>query len=602
MERDQVDQTETAEDERSLQRLRELLFGDEIKRLNNLQVTIEDPSQRTGQVAGVLAEAIEERNSTDDRIKEVLQPNIEEALHDSVHKDPRPLTEALFPIIGPAIRRSVAETLNGMFRSFNQVLENSLSFRSLRWRIEAWRTGQSFSQVVLLKTLVYQVEQVFLIHQESGLLLGHVQAENAIVQDPDMVSGMLTAIRDFITDSFAVQEGDQLASLQLGDLTVLVRPGPQAVLAAAVRGTPPAEYSPLLSETIESYHRLYKGVMENYDGDNSNLEGGKYLLENCLQSQVIDEESNFSYKKPLLIMVVGLLLLGFWWLQSWSEEQEWKKGLALLDAEPGIVLLRDSYDSDEKSITLLVDPVAQTPEQVVGEEYMSDFSPVWQQRPYASLEESIVLKRAHSALKPPSTVKFSLKDSTLKIVGTANQSWINGLGNLVPGVHNLDVTELKAIDVPAKPVVKEPEPVIKQPEPAKISELSLKSKLDKLGKELTGISFFFDQSVARLQDEDEKLQHLMRVLREMFDIAGSLEQDLRVEIVAYADPVGGSKLNRWLSQNRAKHLLGKIGEHGLPVDKFKAIGGGIWVPPDGAADKELWRYRRVDFKPLLNKD
>jgi len=594
MEREQVNLDEAVDDEKSLQRLRELLFGDEIKRLQNLHAKIEDPSQHAGQVAGVLAEAIEERNKKDDRIKEVLQPNIEEALHDSVHKDPRPLTEALFPIIGPAIRRSVAETLNGMFRSFNQVLESSLSIRSLRWRIEAWRTGQPFSQVVLMKTLVYQVEQVFLIHQGSGLLLGHVQSENAIVQDPDMVSGMLTAIRDFITDSFAVEEGDQLASLQLGDLTVLVRPGPQAVLAAAVRGTPPSEYSPLLSETLERYHQLYKGILRDYDGDNSKLEGGKYLLENCLQSQIIEEESSFSYKKPLLVAGLAILAFLIWTIQSWLQEEEWRKGVASLDAEPGIVVIKDSYDSDQNSISLLFDPIARTPEQVVGNEYLANFSPVWQRRPYASLEESIVLKRAHAVLKPPSTVKFSLNDSVLRITGAAKQSWIDGLGTLLPGVHSLDVTDLEANDIKLKP---KPEP-----EPANSAELKLKAQLDGLSRELTDISFFFKQSAAKLEGSDDELQRLMPLLREIFEVAGSLGQDLRIEIHAYADPVGGSKLNRWLSQNRAEYILGKIGEEGLPVDKFEAIGGGIWVPPDGAAGKELQRYRRVDFRPLINKN
>ena len=66
----------------------------------------------------------------------------------------------------------------------------------------AWRTGKSFAEVVLLNTLVYRVEQVFLIHAQTGLLLQHVVADAVTAQDADMVSGMLTAIRDFARDSF----------------------------------------------------------------------------------------------------------------------------------------------------------------------------------------------------------------------------------------------------------------------------------------------------------------------------------------------------------------------------------------------------------------
>jgi outer membrane protein OmpA-like peptidoglycan-associated protein len=576
---DHANQTDAAEEERTLEQLRELLFGEEIKHLNHLRAKIEDPSLWTGQVADVLAEAIEERNKQDDRVREVLQPSIEEALHYSVNKDPKPLTEALFPIIGPAIRRAVSETLNGMLRSFNQVLENSLSLQSLRWRLVAWRTGQPFSQVVLLHTLVYQVEQVFLIHQGSGLLLGHVQSENTIVQDPDMVSGMLTAIRDFITDSFAVEDGVQLASLRLGDLTVLVRSGPRAVLAAAVRGTPPAKYATVLSDALERYHHLYGHIMDNYDGDNSELEAGKYLLENCLQSQVTQEESAFSYKKPLLITGLILLALTVWGVRSLLDERAWHQGLALLDAEPGVVVLKDTYDSGDNSVSLLLDPMARHPDQIVGNEYVSHFSPVWQQRPYVSLEETIVHKRAHAVLMPPDTVELSLKDSVLYISGMAPQSWTDGLGTLVPGVHSLDTSGLN----PSTRDV-------------------LLARLKKLRKELAGISFYFNRGEADLQQENEGLQHLMKVLRGLFDTAGSLGYDLRIQIVAYADQVGTSERNLLLSQDRANYILGQIGEAGLPVDRFEAVGGGIWIPSEETPTQELWRQRRVDFKLLLDQD
>ena len=75
-----------------------------------------------------------------------------------------------------------------MLENFNQLLEQSLSPKSLRWRFDAWRTGRSYSELVLLNTLEYEVEQVFLIHQETSLLIQHVYSEFAEKKDPDMVS------------------------------------------------------------------------------------------------------------------------------------------------------------------------------------------------------------------------------------------------------------------------------------------------------------------------------------------------------------------------------------------------------------------------------
>ncbi|MEZ5976076.1 MAG: hypothetical protein R3E96_14915 [Planctomycetota bacterium] len=38
----------------------------------------------------------------------------------------------------------------------NVALENSFSPRGVRWRMEAWRTGRPFGEVVLLNSLEYR--------------------------------------------------------------------------------------------------------------------------------------------------------------------------------------------------------------------------------------------------------------------------------------------------------------------------------------------------------------------------------------------------------------------------------------------------------------
>ena len=60
--------------------------------------------------------------------------------------------------------RSMAENLNFM-------MERSLSFESMKWRLEALRTGKSFGEIALLRSLRYKVQQVFLIHRETGSVL-----------------------------------------------------------------------------------------------------------------------------------------------------------------------------------------------------------------------------------------------------------------------------------------------------------------------------------------------------------------------------------------------------------------------------------------------
>ena len=113
---------------------------------------------------------------SDVKLRRALQPLLEEALQLSVQSNPRMLADALFPIFGKAIRKAIASELDGMLQSLSQTLEQSFSWRSVQWRWESFRTGKPYAEIVVLRSLLYRVEQVFLIHRNSGLLLQHVAA------------------------------------------------------------------------------------------------------------------------------------------------------------------------------------------------------------------------------------------------------------------------------------------------------------------------------------------------------------------------------------------------------------------------------------------
>jgi OOP family OmpA-OmpF porin len=189
-------------------------------------------------VADLLPEAIALRAGRDRHLARALAPTIDGAISESVRRRPREIATAIFPILGPAIRKAIAETLAGLVNSINSGIEHSLSPRGLKWRIEAWRTGVPYAQIVLRHALVYRVEQVFLIHPENGLLLSHASAPDSLRRP--LVSGMLTAIRDFVADSFARErEAGGLRRFSVGELTVMVEQGPRALLAAVIRGQAP---------------------------------------------------------------------------------------------------------------------------------------------------------------------------------------------------------------------------------------------------------------------------------------------------------------------------------------------------------------------------
>ena len=77
--------------------------------------------------AEVLARGRRSSRRTIPTSSRALTPSLERAITASVRRNPRPLADALFPVMGPAIRKAVAHGLAGMVESFNRTLELSLS-------------------------------------------------------------------------------------------------------------------------------------------------------------------------------------------------------------------------------------------------------------------------------------------------------------------------------------------------------------------------------------------------------------------------------------------------------------------------------------------
>ena len=279
----------------------------------------------------------------------------------SVREDPQSVADALFPVMGPAIRKAIVETVRGMLESTNRAIEASLSVQGLKWRIEAWRSGKSFAEIVLLHSLVYRVEQLLLIHKESGLLLRQVVAPDIATQDADMVSGMLTAIRDFVRDSFGGKSEDSLDVFHVGELEVLVEDSPRAVLAAVVRGHPPPELRVALERALEAIEARFGTALDSFAGDTAPFDGAKDALETCLQARYEQQRPRGRGAVRLVwlaaAVAVAVAIGGLWYWRA--EARRWTRAIAALDAAPGVVVTGSERRDGSIEITGLRDPLAE---------------------------------------------------------------------------------------------------------------------------------------------------------------------------------------------------------------------------------------------------
>ncbi len=315
-----------------LDQLRTLLLGREIEVLSRLSGVVDDPERLAEAIGRVLPTAIAQATS-DARLGHVLAPAMEKATESSIRSDPHTLVNILYPLIVPAIRKSIGETIDETFQSLNQSLKYSLTWRGLRWRWEAWRTGTSFAEVVLKHTLVYQVEHVFLIHRHTGLLISHVAAENAASQDPQLVSSMLVAIQDFVRDSFSGAEQQGLDTLRLGELRLWSEAGPFATLVAVIRGDPPEGLHDTLRNALSRIHAERHHALESFDGDSSGFADiAAQLAEVVALKQRAPPRFGTGLRRLIVLgwLTVLLMFAGAWGVRWWQEQQIRESYLARL--------------------------------------------------------------------------------------------------------------------------------------------------------------------------------------------------------------------------------------------------------------------------------
>ncbi len=399
-------------------------------------------------VRRVLPEAVAESLQDDDRLANALYPTVEKSLTRSVKQDSRPLVNAIFPILGPMIRRNIAQTMRGMIQSLNRALEYTFSLHGLKWRWEAFVTGKPFAEVVMLHSLVYRVEQVFLIHKETGILLLHAASEQIDTQQKEnMVSAMLTAIQDFVHDSFSTETDSQLSSIQVGDLNVWLEQSPDVLVAGVVRGDLPPSVQTQIRETAERVQGEMSEELDGFDGDVGPFERVRFDLENCLKEQFNERLRLIPLTWIILIAPVVALL---WWAGlTTTENWQWRKYVRTVRSEPGLVVIEATQREGDFHIIGMRDALAADPKQLLKRHPLIALQVKSQWVPYHSLHPDFVLKRAINRLQPPESVTLKLKAGRLIVTGTAPHTWVEKLERIsvgIPGIAALDTNRLKDSD------------------------------------------------------------------------------------------------------------------------------------------------------------
>ena len=363
--------------ETELDELRQLIFGRELAQIVQLTKRLDDPETRAKDLSQILSTA---------RVRKSLEQVIRRVLK----REPDVVIEAIRPVLLLAVRKAVSDSFREFSESLNQIAEKSLSLRSLRWRFEALRTGRTFSDIMLSRSLLYSVREVFLIHGKTGIMLNQA-AREAVTKDPDMISSMFTAIQEFVRDSFIGSEHTELETIDAGSLKLWIQHGPYAMVAGAVDGTPPLELKGVFRGALNEIQNNFDSALKSFEGDVAPFEATRPILEKCLLGR-----SPAKARKPVLlwlILAACLALLAAWAYFGIQSNQRWNDFMAQLEKEPGLVVTRVERHGNDHIVFGLRDRLAHNPQHLLMETGIPISRVQFRLEPYQSLDPAFVARR-----------------------------------------------------------------------------------------------------------------------------------------------------------------------------------------------------------------
>jgi len=611
--------------------LRKLLLGPLQAQHEKLRKRLDTPALRAQDVGDVLPEAIALRAAQDKKMELSLEPITARAIRKSIQKDRQAMVDVLFPVMGPAIRKSITTAIQGMVQSFNLLLEHSVSIQGFKWRFEALRTHKPFAEVVLLHTLVYQVEQIFLIHRDSGLLLQHAVAKTVVVQDPDLVSSMLTAIRDFMQDSFGAAKEETLDTLSMGERRIWIEQGNHVILAAVIRGNPPLDFQTVLRDAVDEIQFQQSKNLANFNGDTAPLEASHPILEGCLQTQYKKKKRKRSFIPWILLGLVAVAV-GIWLFHIYRDHRLWTQYLTRLRSEPGIVVTNIERRSGRHQIRGLRDPLASDPQQILQSMDLDPQKVVFQWEPYQSWFPPFARQRIERILQPPATIQLEFKEGVLQARGSALRDWLVAVRKLViaiPWIVRYEDGGVSDIDDIIQPppsvslkivgdqlqatgsashqwIVRTRQLIQSIPgiggwQEDRLIDTDL-AALSNIRQELQQqIIFMLSSTEAIAPGQLPALLNLMRKIKTLDSIALRLGKKVHIEIVGHADSQGPEDINLAISRRRAERLLAALGLSELSATRISTVAVGSKEPVRKETTPSDREYNRsVTFKVTIH--
>jgi OOP family OmpA-OmpF porin len=362
--------------------------------------------------------------------------------------------------------------------------------------------------------------------------------------------------------------------VNVGDLDVWVEQGPQAIIAAVIRGIAPHALRDTLAETLESIHRMYAVQLEHFDGNTAPFATIDADLTRCLEFRYKEARPRQGRGYVWVAAAIFLLLLGGWAGRRWWEYHRWSQVVSRLRDQPGLVITSFGRENGRFVIRGLRDPLAVEPTKFVKSAGLSPGRGEFHWGAYYALDDAILQQRATAQLAPPAGVTFVVEDGTLRPQGHASAAWVADMSRravLVPGIRGVNLSGL---------------------------QLNEQAAFDQVRNDVQSLVVLFPVASAALSPiQIAALRALAPRLKSLLENAEALQRPATLEVIGHCDSTGAETTNVSLSQRRAERIAWQLGQWGVPETRIHARGVATDEPVRKEDSEENRQYNRsVTFR------
>ena len=311
-------------------------------------------------IAPNLSRALEEQIEQDrGAIARAIAPEMGAALKEQIRLEREAVVDALYPVIGSTISRYFAELL----KEINNKLEQTLSVETVTRKFKAKLQGISEAELLLREATPVRVQAAFLIQKASGLVIAEAQPTDCPPLESELIAGMLTAIRSFVSEYVSQEETvSELRDIEYGDAQICLEAAGYCYLAVMVQGMPSKFFLNGVKGILAQQIAQHGEAIQRFEGDTTTVpEAIPKQLQRLIEDAAQPPEGKLSpsTNSPGLMMMAArwaiVLVVGLAGLWSYKHHRHvWltQKLNQPLQEDPALALYRLEVHRDRQRLVL----------------------------------------------------------------------------------------------------------------------------------------------------------------------------------------------------------------------------------------------------------